>query len=81
MYAIKGQFNKKSSYDISFLVHENGYPGTNAWNGKITSEAEAICKYTTCQHTTSINLLMLVHIKKLIPTIYRNKLLKVLVPV
>ena len=63
MYAIKGQFNMRSSYDISFLVHENGYPGTNAWEGKITSEAEAVCKYMACQHTTYINLLVLVYIQ------------------
>ena len=42
---IEGDFDTKSSYDISLLVEENGYQGTNAWDGKISSEAEPICKY------------------------------------
>ena len=48
MYVIEGQFNKKSSYQISFQVNENGYPGSNTWVGNFGSEAEALSKYMTC---------------------------------
>ena len=48
IYVIEGQFNKKSSYQISFRVNENGYPGSNTWIGNFASEAEALSKYMAC---------------------------------
>ena len=48
-YVIQGEFHTKNSYQVSFIIDENGYRGSNAWNGNFESEPDPTCKYITFQ--------------------------------